>query len=757
MAQTAVLTKLDLVAATSRTLFVTWTCNNSNIKEYEVVWYYSWGANVAPKEVITTTEKYCMYTPPEYATHVTVAVKPISTTYKEGGVEKHYWEVGYSTKMTYWYSENPPSAPPSPEVEIKDYTLTATVRNIDDLNATSIEFQVVKDDSTIFATGTSNIVTGVASYSCSINPGSNYKVRCRAVKDGQYSEWSDYSGNSGTKPGSSISLTTCKANSKTSVYLEWTVVSSATSYDIEYTTKLSYFDGSDQTSTVSGIESTHYEKTGLEPGEEYFFRVRAVNSQGYSSWSSPKQVVLGSEPSSPTTWSSTTTVIVGEPLTLYWVHNSEDNSTQKKAEIELTINGVTTTHTVDTTGEEDDEKTMHYSVDTSGYSEGATILWRVRTAGVTGVFGEWSIQRRVDLYAPPTLALNLLDISGEVMSTLTSFPFFVKGEAGPSTQTPLGYHITVASRNHYITLDEIGNQKVVNQGEIVYSKYFDISTDLSVELSAGDIDLENNVTYDLTCTVSMNSGLTAEATSSFIVAWTEETYTPNASIGIDRESVSASIGPYCKDAVGDLISGVLLSVYRRELDGTFTEIAKGLDNTKSIFVTDPHPALDFARYRIVAISEATGAVSYYDLPAYPVKEIAVVIQWDEAWRDYESSEHSLAEPLWSGSLLKLPYNIDISDDYSMDVSLIKYIGRDHPVAYYGTQRGESSSWKVDIPKYDKETLFAIRRLAIWPGNVYVREPSGTGYWANITVSFSQKYLETVIPIQFNVTRVAGGM
>ena len=343
------------------------------------------------------------------------------------------------------------------------------------------------------------------------------------------------------------------------------------------------------------------------------------------------------------------------------------------------------------------------------------------------------------------------------MSTLTSFPFFVKGEAGPSTQTPLGYHITVASRNHYITLDEIGNQKVVNQGEVIYSKYFDISTDLSVELSAGDIDLENNVTYDLTCTVSMNSGLTAEATSSFTVAWTEEAYTPNASIGIDRESVSASIGPYCKDAAGDLISGVLLSVYRRELDGTFTEIAKGLDNTKSIFVTDPHPALDFARYRIVAISEATGAVSYYDLPSYPVKEIAVVIQWDEAWRDYESSEHSLAEPLWSGSLLKLPYNIDISDDYSMDVSLIKYIGRDHPVAYYGTQRGESSSWKVDIPKYDKETLFAIRRLAIWPGNVYVREPSGTGYWANITVSFSQTYLETVIPIQFNVTRVAGGM
>ena len=108
-------------------------------------------------------------------------------------------------------------------------------------------------------------------------------------------------------------------------------------------------------------------------------------------------------------------------------------------------------------------------------------------------------------------------------------------------------------------------------------------------------------------------------------------------------------------------------------------------------------------------------------------------------------------------MLKLPYNIDVSDSHSPDVELVEYIGRSHPVSYYGTQVGESSSWSLDIPKSDKETLYAIRRLAKWMGNVYVREPSGSGYWAHLTVSFSHKDLDVVIPVKFNITRVEGGV
>jgi hypothetical protein len=108
-------------------------------------------------------------------------------------------------------------------------------------------------------------------------------------------------------------------------------------------------------------------------------------------------------------------------------------------------------------------------------------------------------------------------------------------------------------------------------------------------------------------------------------------------------------------------------------------------------------------------------------------------------------------------MLKLPYNIDVSDSNDSDVSLVEYIGREHPVTYYGTQRGTKSVWNVEVPKDDKDTLYALRRLAIWMGDVYVREPSGSGYWANISVSFSQKHREMTIPVTLNVTRVEGGV
>jgi hypothetical protein len=108
-------------------------------------------------------------------------------------------------------------------------------------------------------------------------------------------------------------------------------------------------------------------------------------------------------------------------------------------------------------------------------------------------------------------------------------------------------------------------------------------------------------------------------------------------------------------------------------------------------------------------------------------------------------------------MLMLPYNIDVSESPNKDVSAIEYIGRKHPVSYYGTQLGYSATWNVDVPKSDKETIYALRRLASWMGDVYVREPSGTGYWASVGVSMSTKHCDVVVPVTLNITRVEGGV
>ena len=42
----------------------------------------------------------------------------------------------------------------------------------------------------------------------------------------------------------------------------------------------------------------------------------------------------------------------------------------------------------------------------------------------------------------------------------------------------------------------------------------------------------------------------------------------------------------------------------------------------------------------------------------------------------------------------------------IDKSLVEYIGRKHPVSYYGTQVGQTQTWSVEIPKTDTETIYA---------------------------------------------------
>ena len=775
---TAKIQHFGLQANSNRNVFATWTWSKDNTEKYEFEWQYYTGVNKIwfDGDISSTERKQSIYNAPTNAEKVRFKVKAVSKKKTVNGKETSYWTSKFTSWKTYTFNDKTPEVPKAPSVEIEKYKLTATIENLD-TKTTSIQFQVVKDNETVFKSATVDVSTRSASYSCTVDAGSEYKVRCRAYNGTAKTSWSEYSSNVKTIPSAPAGFTVCRANSSKSIYLEWKAVNTATSYQIEYTTKKEYFDNSGAV-TSQDTENTHYEIffDGADGyGSEYFFRLKAINDQGESAWSKISSTTIGKKPAAPTTWSSTTTVTTGEPLTLYWMHNSEDGSTQTYAELEFVVNnetftkdfskgghdfrflfgGIILTGTVRiSTDEDDNDKTSLCIINTESLVEGSAIQWRVRTAGVTKEYGEWSIQRTIDVYAPPTLELRMTDNVGNDIDELTSFPFKIYGLAGPNTQTPIGYHLTITANESYEAVDQVGNVKMVSAGDQVYSKYFDINTALDITMSANDVDLENNIPYTLTGIVSMNSGLTVESSIDFDVSWTDLEYEPNAEIAIDADTLAANIMPYCEDET----DAILLSVYRREFDGTFTEIATGIRNNSNTFVTDPHPALDYARYRIVATDTATGAVSYYDLPGYPVGEKAAVIQWDETWTSFDATESDeQSEPEWAGSMLKLPYNIDVSDSRKVDVALVEYIGRAHPISYYGTQLGETSSWSMEIPKSDKETLYALRRLSIWKGDVYVREPSGSGYWASISVSFSQQHRAVTIPVSLAITRVEGGM
>ena len=820
------ITAFGLQANTDRTFFGTWSWSRDNTAHFEIRWFYGTGdkakftGNSSTVEWLDNAQPQSLYTAPENATYVSFQVKPIAKTHKVNNSDVYYWTAQWSTEQFYYMKNLPPAKPPTPTATMEDYTLKVEVNGVEEDNI-DIEFEIIQNDLTVYKTGKSKVTRSVAKYSCSVSPGYTYKVRCRALKNNLRSGWTDYSGNVNTKPNKPEKINDLRAVSETAITLTWDEAVTADSYDIEYAIRLDYLGMSNASTTINNITAPRYTITGLSTGEKYFVRVRAVNAQGTSDWTEAKSIILGAVPSAPTTWSSSTTVTVGEDMKFYWMHNSKDGSKESKAELSYVVDNESEVLKeivkVDTS-----DDVSYYWLPTLSYREGASIKWRVRTAGITGEYGPWSVTRTITIYAPPSLSLVISDdgLNTRSLRQITKYPFYIKAVAGPSSQLPIGYHFSIIAKDTYETMDEHGNVKMVIAGQEIYSNFLDVNERLILlTMTPSDVNLENNIEYELLCTVTMNSGLTEEASAEFKVSLDDVTYYPAAEILFDETTLSASIRPYCTytpyifyqvsynestgiytrtntaispiegtsvdnalttqedlvfvgvNASGEtiyfsvipsnreyLVENVVLSVYRKDYDGRFVEIAKDVPNLDNRYVTDPHPSLDLATYRVVATDTTNGSISYTDIPGYPVGIKSVIIQWDETWSNLEIlGDNPTDEVSWAGSMLKLPYNIDVSDSNEMDVSLIEYIGRSHPVTYYGTQLGVTSTWRMEIPKTDKATLYGLRLLAIYTGDVYVREPSGSGYWANISVSYEQKHRELTIPITLTIKRVEGGM
>lgn len=820
------ITAFGLQANTDRTFFGTWSWSRDNTAHFEIRWFYGTGdkakftGNSSTVEWLDNAQPQSLYTAPENATYVSFQVKPIAKTHKVNNSDVYYWTAQWSTEQFYYMKNLPPAKPPTPTVTMEDYTLKVEVNGVEEDNI-DIEFEIIQNDLTVYKTGKSKVTRSVAKYSCSVSPGYSYKVRCRALKNNLRSGWTDYSSNVNTKPNKPEKINDLRAVSETAITLTWDEAVTADSYDIEYAIRLDYLGMSNASTTINNITAPRYTITGLSTGEKYFVRVRSVNAQGTSDWTEAKSIILGAVPSAPTTWSSSTTVTVGEDMKFYWMHNSKDGSKESKAELSYVVdNGSEVLKEIVKVDTSDD--VSYYWLPTLSYREGASIKWRVRTAGITGEYGPWSVTRTITIYAPPSLSLVISDdgLNTRSLRQITKYPFYIKAVAGPSSQIPIGYHFSIIAKDTYETMDEHGNVKMVIAGQEIYSNFLDVNERLILlTMTPSDVNLENNIEYELLCTVTMNSGLTEEASAEFRVSLDDVTYYPAAEILFDETTLSASIRPYCTytpyifyqvsynastgiytrtntaispiegtsvdnalttqedlvfvgvNASGEtiyfsvipsnreyLVENVVLSVYRKDYDGRFVEIAKDVPNLDNRYVTDPHPSLDLATYRVVATDTTNGSISYTDIPGYPVGIKSVIIQWDETWSNLEIlGDNPTDEVSWAGSMLKLPYNIDVSDSNEMDVSLIEYIGRSHPVTYYGTQLGVTSTWRMEIPKTDKATLYGLRLLAIYTGDVYVREPSGSGYWANISVSYEQKHRELTIPITLTIKRVEGGM
>ena len=164
----AILQAFGLQSNTDRTVYAKWNWSKENTENYKVRWWYSTGDATGFIGSDTTTEfTHATYTAPENAVYVTFFVKPISKKHTVNDKEVEYWTAEWSTAERYFFKDNPPSVPDVPKVEIKDLTLTASLDNLD-VNGTSIQFQIYRDHTTLYKTGSSTITNGHASFSCKL-------------------------------------------------------------------------------------------------------------------------------------------------------------------------------------------------------------------------------------------------------------------------------------------------------------------------------------------------------------------------------------------------------------------------------------------------------------------------------------------------------------------------------------------------------------------------------------------------------------
>lgn len=764
---------------TGTTVYAQWTAlsaaKQKYVEEIKVVWYYrvenSQGKDVWLKGSSDSASKGASrssaYSAPSESSGVKAIVTPALT--KEGKKKASTADASAARS----FARNAPAKPNAPTFTLNGYSLNLEIRSTDQYAKRAV-FYIYRDNKTKPFKTSSKIALntlGIARFKLTLTANHRYFVRARLYNGAAESELSDVVDISDVIIPKKVTGVKAVPVSNTQIKLTWNSTSGAAptnGYEIEYAIAKKYLNTSNST-TMTSNRTTEY--INVEVGHKYYFRVRAKNTAGITgSWSDVKVAAAAIKPNPPTTWSLNSTTLLDSSVRLYWTHNSADGSQPTASQIVVGINGGNeeTINVPHDLGPDDTDYTfdMYVYLSSEIVSDGDVMTWRARTKGIdTAGWSDYSAVREIKIYAPASLSLG-------VTQEITNYPIDIDITATPETQSIVSLFLTIKARDAYDSEDYMGEYQHISAGQTVFSRtYTDIENISTILLTPSDVNLQNNQTYDIEAVIATSAGITAEDTAEFTLTIDEPEYFLDMGITVDPDSLSAALVPGCYSQLdesedGDdifnidyIVEGVTLNVYRINYDGSFTLIEGDLENDGITVVSDPHPALDNGKYRLVAIDSATGTMFFQDIISDDLGIKGAVLQWDAKYANYlvrdivnEIDDPAIGDMV-GGTTLKLPFNVKKNESSDLDVSLVDYIGREHPVSYYGTQKGQKISLSTDVPKDYLDTLDMLRRLQVWPGDVYVRTQDGLGFWAKVEVSFDRDYDSLIMPVNIDATRV----
>lgn len=777
--------------STTREAYGVWKWQKSHTDYYTVRWDYmnlngTWvtgsPSNTSVGGKVTTSKTLTTYTVPDNAVQVRLYVLPVSTSHTV------YWQTyskstkkwtKNSTTVKYWKATSKTTSGKSVDTELGDCSVSAEYQTAYDraeltFGETDYSKRLYRysngswtdaSSSTGRATVADYDSSTAAAYDTGLIAGYSYKYATRTwttySSSTLWGDYSDFSEQVDAPPAAptDFEVKGIESSSGLAFSASWTRGSAYTdngeTYVLRwYTAKsdLALDDGEYESATVdSGATSYSSE---VDAAGTWYFAAYATNDSGDSSLVYSDAVVIGSTPAAPTMGSLATYVESGKTLGISWTFNSTDGSTQTAWKLEKSTDSGSTWSSV--ASGSDTDTSYNYEVEEDG---GSTLMFRCATAGATGTYSEYGYTADVEVIDPLVVAI-------ECAAEVTALPIELNFTSNIDVRQ---WVVTITIAEAVETTDLNGDEKLVAAGALVFeaalepdSEDFDY-TAVSTTLDPDDANIIDGASYNVVLEAVSTYGTTASSTNEFTTNYSGEAPEPDLTITPVDDSLEAHLFPVCysstdvdeedPDAEEELTLRddiKELKVWRTDPNGDRLLIAEGIENTGTVELVDPYPNFGTASYRIAAVA-TDGSIGFMD-QSVDVDCNEVVIQFADGFKTYSDDSD---EDTTQGEI-RLPYNLEISETYDPDVSLVEYIGNSEPTLYTGTQRGATVKTSSVVLRVDDSDMVAmLRRYAGDITKAYYRDPTGLGFWAYIKVGLSTAYDSAAVSVDLDITRITG--
>lgn len=641
---------------------------------------------------------------------------------------------------------------------------------------------------------------------------SGYSIHVRNVTADGSSMVSDYDSYTTSMPTAPVLNSVVNTTTSGKVYLSWTNSwTDATGMIIAWTDDPDNWMSNEDPQTYEIEEvAANWFITGLETGQLWYFRVRAVRDVGgnetKSPWSNEVSIDLASAPAVPVLNLSEEAITEDGMVTAYWSYVTTDGTGQIAGSIvEATYSGGVWTYGRSVGSTTTAQHIDIYAKDW-GWTNGSTVYLALQTRSGSGGQSEYSTPVELHIAETPTVTITTTSLSAS--ETMTEHflgdgvtDTFVCANSATATPTVLveGVAATVSSYSgSSVTLtaapddgDEVVITYTTTDNNILDALPLTatVTTTNSATLS---VAIERTVAYRMD---RPDGTVTDGAIGETVYVETREAEASN-SISINASDLLGKLGRLDDGAFYDLVATVESS-YGQSVETRVSfkvhwshqawepTVTFVTDTTNYIARITPVAGADYVSgdtcdiYRLsvdqpeLVYSGANFGTEYVDpYPAFgefsgykvvTVTENQDYITEDNEFAEYDTTQdenttYTQLDPQtlvidFDGDRIELPYNITLSNAWSKDFQRTSYLGGHVAGDHNKTVLMDLNAGSVFVRGLDGVDDVKMRALSRYAGICHVRTPDGSSFAADVQVTEGQAYNTRVITYTLNIQKV----